>query len=279
MNDNNRRYFSPEQKVAILREHLADDSIAKIRAARSATNEAGAGITRGATAAELQPLLDRVAATHDAALISARNLAAAAVESIAPSMQLAVAKVEAAKTAADQLKAAPAQLQANTTREADDEAVTQLTDLKAAFQNAPESARTRKFVLGDLLSWTTQLSPQQALGLIAGGGIFLLSIIGVVVLGLGIFGPQSIVDKLAETTKARGLITYIMAVGTMTISIVLVISVLIGGQGSKENFALGKEVLAILMGVFGTILGFYFGSEKAAPTATPAPTAAPTLTP
>jgi len=102
--------------------------------------------------------LDRVAATHEAALISVRSLGAAlagaAVESIAPSMRLAVAKVDAAKTAADQLKTAPTQLQADTTREADDEAVTQLTDLKAAFQNAPESALARKFVLSDLLSWT-----------------------------------------------------------------------------------------------------------------------------
>src|ERR1700751_1126569 len=96
-------------------ETAADDSIAKMRAARSATNEAGAGITRGAAAAELQPLLDRVAATHDAALISARDLAAAVaaagVGSISQSLQLAVAKVQAAKTAADQLKGTATQPQ------------------------------------------------------------------------------------------------------------------------------------------------------------------------
>jgi hypothetical protein len=266
-----------------------DDSVTKIRAARSATNEAGAAIARGAVAGELQPLLDRVTATHDAALSSARDFAAALatakVESIALSTKLAVAKVEAAKTAADQLKSAPAQAEANTTREADDEAVTQLADLKAAFQNAPESEQDRAFALSDLLSWVTELNPQQVLGLIAGAGIFFLAVIGVVVLGLGIFGPQSIVGELADTSKARGLITYIMAVGTMAISLVLVISVLIGGQGAKENFALGKEILAILMGVFGTILGFYFGSEKPAnekPTtekqAAVTPSATPTTT-
>jgi hypothetical protein len=124
-------------------EATAEESIAKMRAARLATNEVSAALTRDSATNELQPLLDRVVATHNAALTSARDLAskltAASVKSILDSTQFASTTVAAAKAAADQLKATPGSPQANTTRDEDDEAVTHLTDLKAAFQNSPEA--------------------------------------------------------------------------------------------------------------------------------------------
>jgi len=49
-------------------EAAADESIAKIRAARSATNEVTNGIAKEAPSGDLQPLLDRATATHDAAV-------------------------------------------------------------------------------------------------------------------------------------------------------------------------------------------------------------------
>jgi hypothetical protein len=58
---------------------------------------------------------------------------------------------------------------------------------------------------------------------------------------------------------ARGLITYLFAVVTIGTAVVLVLSALLGT--SKERFDHGKEVLGLLLGVFGTIVGFYFASE------------------
>jgi hypothetical protein len=247
-------------------EAAADESIAKMRAARSATTEVANGIARQAAAAELQPLLDRASVTHEAALKATGDLATAVtsaeVESISQPLQLAVARVGDAKRAADQLKNTPTQAQANTTREADDEAVTQLTDLKAAFQNAPEMERIKVSGLGDLFGWFTQLTSQQVLGLAGGAAVFIIVLVGLVVLGNGIYGSQSLVEKLAKVENARGLITYILAVGTMAIALVLVMAALLGGEQSAENFGRGKEVLTILIGVFGTILGFYYGSES-----------------
>jgi hypothetical protein len=80
----------------------ADDSIAKMRAARLATKEAANTLTRRAPdTPELEPLLDHVSATHGAALNAARSLAmavaSAGVESISSSLQLAVGTVEVAK--------------------------------------------------------------------------------------------------------------------------------------------------------------------------------------
>jgi hypothetical protein len=64
---------------------------------------------------------------------------AAQIESISQPTQLAVASVEDAKRAADQLKNTTTQAQVLATREADNEAVLQLTDL--AFRNCPISGQ------------------------------------------------------------------------------------------------------------------------------------------
>ncbi len=74
--------------------------------------------------------------------------------------------------------------------------------------------------------------------------------------GLGV----SAID-LGNDEVARGVITYLVSVGTIMIAIVLVLSVILGNQeGMKDRFALGKEVLSVLIGVLGTIIGFYYGS-------------------
>ena len=67
---------------------------------------------------------------------------------------------------------------------------------------------------------------------------------------------------------ARGLITFLVAIVTVAIAIILTLSaVMSSSKDYKERFALGKEILTIFIGVLGTIVGFYFGSaqiEKAA---------------
>jgi hypothetical protein len=60
---------------------------------------------------------------------------------------------------------------------------------------------------------------------------------------------------------ARGLITYLFAVTTMGTAVVLVLAALMGEIGDQA-YQRGKEILALLLGVFGTIVGFYFGSES-----------------
>ena len=58
-----------------------------------------------------------------------------------------------------------------------------------------------------------------------------------------------------------------MTIGT---ALVLVVAALIGSQTdiSERQFQHGKEVLSLLLGVFGTIVGYYFGATRTT-TATP----------
>ena len=65
---------------------------------------------------------------------------------------------------------------------------------------------------------------------------------------------------------ARGLITYLFAVVTIGTTVVLFVFVLTNPDDplAEMRFQRGKEVLSLLLGVFGTIVGFYFGSEVSA---------------
>jgi len=89
-----------------------------------------------------------------------------------------------------------------------------------------------------------------------------MGIVGLLVFGL--FAKGSIVRELASVDYARGVITFIFAVGTMGIALLLTLGALLGSH-TLEVFAKAKEVLTALIGVFGTILGFYFGTASGGP--------------
>jgi hypothetical protein len=78
-----------------------------------------------------------------------------------------------------------------------------------------------------------------------------------------VFGiDRGVLTNMADREYARGLITFLFAVVTIGTALVLVVSALMG-QGdvaSERQFQHGKEILSLLLGVFGTIVGYYFGS-------------------
>ena len=76
---------------------------------------------------------------------------------------------------------------------------------------------------------------------------------------LGLDNGQ-VLPSMASHQFARGLITYLFAVTTIGTSVVLVMGALMK-EIDEQAFQRGKEVLGLLLGVFGTIVGFYFGSE------------------
>ena len=77
------------------------------------------------------------------------------------------------------------------------------------------------------------------------------------------FDRGNVLSRMATHEFARGLITYLFAVTTIGTSVVLVLAALMK-EINEEAYGRGKEILALLLGVFGTIVGFYFGSEAGA---------------
>jgi hypothetical protein len=72
-----------------------------------------------------------------------------------------------------------------------------------------------------------------------------------------------LLEALGESNVARGLITFLIAFTTVVIALIIVVSS-VTLEDSPENdkrFDRGKQVLSILIGVLGTIVGFYYGSS------------------
>ncbi|HLK68283.1 MAG TPA: PASTA domain-containing protein [Bryobacteraceae bacterium] len=95
----------------------------------------------------------------------------------------------------------------------------------------------------------------------------LFTVLGLVVLGVIIYGvtqPSGVfLNNLGKKEVARGLITFLIAISTVGIAIILSISTLLlpAGDDGDKRFDRGKQVLTVLIGVLGTIVGFYFGSS------------------
>lgn len=96
--------------------------------------------------------------------------------------------------------------------------------------------------------------------------IFLVTIIFAVVIVWGaiqLYGDSAASRTATLEDTARIFITFLVAVGTIAIALLAVLTAMIIRE-YKERFALAKEVLTVLVGILGTIVGFYFGSAKSA---------------
>jgi hypothetical protein len=93
------------------------------------------------------------------------------------------------------------------------------------------------------------------------GQYTLLFIVTIIFVGVLAFGIKDI-ERLKDIEIAMGLITFLVAVATIAVATIMVITAIISGKDFDKRFALGKEVLTLMIGVLGTIIGFYFGAAK-----------------
>jgi hypothetical protein len=67
--------------------------------------------------------------------------------------------------------------------------------------------------------------------------------------------------SIAGIEQARGLITFLFAFSTMGIIVLIAVAIFwLQHDELEDRFARAKDLLTIVIGVLGTILGFYFGS-------------------
>jgi hypothetical protein len=82
-------------------------------------------------------------------------------------------------------------------------------------------------------------------------------------IGIAVLLDLPVIHHLTDGSFARGLITFIITVATIGLAFVLVCESFTASDGQfDERFRRAREVLALLMGILGTIVGFYFGSAQ-----------------
>jgi magnesium-transporting ATPase (P-type) len=99
---------------------------------------------------------------------------------------------------------------------------------------------------------------------VRGAFVFLAIILGAIGYGLYQKGGNFLY-QLQETAVSRGLITFLVALVTVSIALVIAVWVVaseVEDEKLKQRFAYAKDILATLVGILGTILGFYFGSTE-----------------
>ena len=103
-------------------------------------------------------------------------------------------------------------------------------------------------------------------GLVA---LFVGGLIIAVGLAYGIFFNKSFFDLMAQSDHARGLITFLFSFATIGIIVLVAVAVFWMDKSEVDaRFAHAKDLIAILVGILGTILGFYFGTASTGGSAT-----------
>jgi len=91
------------------------------------------------------------------------------------------------------------------------------------------------------------------------------TVIGFVTVGLIAWFIIAGGDVFTTPDKARGLITFSVAIVTVAIALIMVLYVIFGVATETEfssRFTFGKDVLMVFVGILGTIMGFYYGTDK-----------------
>lgn len=95
------------------------------------------------------------------------------------------------------------------------------------------------------------------------GLVIVAALVGIV------FLLASKTTRIADVAYARGLITVVFSIGVAAIAFVMVLSLLMQQRDkndeeakiSEKRFQQTKEILTLLLGILGTIVGFYFGAS------------------
>ena len=95
--------------------------------------------------------------------------------------------------------------------------------------------------------------------------LFLIFMTMLVVMGTFLYGDASLLQNLRDPSYARGVITFLIVVAAIALGLFLTVQTFFGIGDTKEQeekFRRGREIHSVLVGVMGTIVGFYFGNTE-----------------
>lgn len=85
-----------------------------------------------------------------------------------------------------------------------------------------------------------------------------------VLFAFGLLGPGRFFESLKDPNYARGVIMFMVSTSAVLIGFIVVIYAFFGvrDQQSESRFRRAREIFVSMMGVLGTIVGFYFGQTN-----------------
>ena len=95
--------------------------------------------------------------------------------------------------------------------------------------------------------------------------LFLIFAVMLVIMGTFLYGDASLLQNLRDPSYARGVITFLIVVAAIALGLFLTVQNFFGVGDMKEQeekFRRGREIHSVLVGVMGTIVGFYFGNTE-----------------
>ena len=90
--------------------------------------------------------------------------------------------------------------------------------------------------------------------------VILLIFAGVIL--TAIIQDSQVLRRLEDPAYARGVITFLISLAAIGLTFMFVYQAFTDKTTSEDGFRRGREVLSGLMGIMGTIVGFYFGSTE-----------------
>jgi hypothetical protein len=108
-------------------------------------------------------------------------------------------------------------------------------------------------------SWLKEVAVK---AVISNPGTTLMAVILVSII-LAIWRGLPVIDKLADPAFARGLITFVICLATVGLAFMLISYAFT--ESADERFKRAREIFAGLLGIMGTIVGFYFGAASGGP--------------
>ncbi len=89
----------------------------------------------------------------------------------------------------------------------------------------------------------------------------ILVILVITVISAILYKNGGVLRDLADPANARGIITFMISLAAIGLAFLMVLHGLFGNS-EAEQFRRAREIYSGLMGVLGTIVGFYFGSSE-----------------
>jgi hypothetical protein len=145
--------------------------------------------------------------------------------------------------------------------------------VEAVNSTAPDAAKIGLIttLAQAFADWKSQQRSEKAIGFFARMatgisshlGSYLLGLFGILITAIIVYGIfyANFLSVMAQPDQARGLITFLFSISTIAIFLLIAVATFwIDKTQVDERFNKAKDLLTLMIGIFGTILGFYYGS-------------------